>query len=108
MYSRNYLVTSGSLWNYCRDQLADDTTEDNNNPNKNVIKSKSFKYKTNIDETNIGNGGNPAPNRDYNANKSDTKEVEVAVPWKNLGNFWNSLSTPLVNREVPLALNCNY
>ena len=46
-YSKNYSKTTGSLWNYCKDELTDDTN-DNNNLNKNVINSKSFKYKTSI------------------------------------------------------------
>ena len=37
--------TTGRLWNYYRDELSDDTN-DNNNSNKNVINSESFKYKT--------------------------------------------------------------
>ena len=41
-YSKNYSKTSASLWNYYRDELTEDTN-DNNDPNKNVIKSKSFK-----------------------------------------------------------------
>ena len=40
-YSKNYSKTSGSLWNYYRDELADETN-DNNNPNKNVVDSKPF------------------------------------------------------------------
>ena len=39
-YSKNYSKTSGSFWNYYRDELTDETN-DNNNPNKNVINSKS-------------------------------------------------------------------
>ena len=46
-YSKNYRKTTGSLWNYYRDELSYDTN-DNNNINKNVINSESFKYKTNI------------------------------------------------------------
>ena len=42
-YSKNYLKTSASLWNYYRDELTDETN-DNNDPNKNLINSKSFKY----------------------------------------------------------------
>ena len=38
--SKNYSKTSASLWNYYRDELTDDTN-DNNGPNKNVINSKS-------------------------------------------------------------------
>ena len=46
-YSKNYSKTSASLWNYYRDELTDETN-DNNGQNKNVINSKSFKYKTSI------------------------------------------------------------
>ena len=46
-YSKNYSKTSASLWNYCRDELNEETNDDNG-PNKNVINSKSFKYKTSI------------------------------------------------------------
>ena len=45
-YSRNYSKASGSLWNYYRDKLTDETNDDG--PNKNVINSKSFKYQTGI------------------------------------------------------------
>ena len=110
-YSKNYSKTSGSLWNYYRDELADETN-DNNNPNKNVINSKSFKYKTNITGNTYdvarritGADGNPANNPDYVPNKRGTKEAETAVPLKYLDNFWNSLNIPLVNREVALAVS---
>ena len=46
-YSKNCSKTIGSLWNYYRHELSDDTN-DNNNLNKNVINSESFKYKTSI------------------------------------------------------------
>ena len=39
-YSKNYSKTSGSLWNYCSDEIGD---KNNDNPNKNIIKSNSFK-----------------------------------------------------------------
>ena len=46
-YSKNYSKTYASLWNYYRDELTDETN-DNNGRNKNVINSKSFMYKTSI------------------------------------------------------------
>ena len=46
-YSKNYSKTSGSLWNYYTDELSDETNDDDGT-NKNVINSKSFKYKTSI------------------------------------------------------------
>ena len=110
-YSKNYSKTSGSFWNYYRDELTDDTN-DNNNPNKNVISSKSFKYKTiitgntyNVPRKIAGADGNPAYNPNYDRNKRGRKEVEIAVPLKHLGNFWNSLNIPLINCEVSLALS---
>ena len=40
-YSKNYRKTTGTLWNYYRDELSDDTN-DNSNPNKNIINSRVF------------------------------------------------------------------
>ena len=80
-YSKNYSKTTVSLWNYCKDELTDDTN-DNNNLNKNVINSKSFKYKTsitgstyNVDARIINDAGNQVNNPAYDANKSGKKEV---------------------------------
>ena len=110
-YSKNYSKSSCSLWNYYRDELADETN-DNNDPNKNVIDSKPFKYKTSITGNNYnapsrmtGEDGNPADNPNYDRNKIGTKEVKIAVPLKHLGNSWNSLNKPLVNCKVSLALS---
>ena len=66
-YSQNYSKTPASLWNYYRDKLTDETNK-NNGPNKN-------------------DDDNPANNPDYDQNKRGTKEVEIAVPLKHLGNF---------------------
>ena len=43
-YRKNYSKTSASLWNYYKGELTDETNE--YDPNKNVISSKSFKYKS--------------------------------------------------------------
>ena len=43
--------------------------------------------------------------QDYNVNKKSTKEVEIAVPLKSLGNFWRTLDIPLINCEVSLTLS---
>ena len=110
-YSKNYSKTSASLCNYYRDELTDETN-DNNGPNKNVINSKSFKYKTSITGSTYNvprritdADGNPVNNSNYDQNKSGTKEVEIAVPLKHLDNFWNSLNILLVNCEVSLSLS---
>ena len=108
---KNYSKTSASLWNYYRDELTDEAN-DNNGPNKNVINSKSFKYRTSIIGSTYNvprrindDDGNPANNPNYHQNKRGTKEVEIAVPLKHLGNFWNSLNILLVNCEVSLNLS---
>ena len=64
-YSKNYSKTSGSLWNYYRDELTDETNDDNG-PNKNVINSKTFKYKTSITGSTYSVA---ATARDYDVNK---------------------------------------
>ena len=58
-YSKSYRKTTGSLWNYYRDEPSDPLSLD----------SESFKYKTsitgntyNVSLTIIGDGGNPVPN----------------------------------------------
>ena len=83
-YSKNYSKTTVSLWNYYRDELSEDTN-DNINLNKNVINSKSFKYKAsitgityNVDVRITNEKGNVINNPDYDANKSGKKEVEIA------------------------------
>ena len=100
-YSKYYSKTSGSLWNYYRDGLTDETNDDNDS-NKNVINSESFKYKTSI----TGSTYNVADTaEDYDANKEGTKKVEIAVPLKDLSNFWKTLDILLINCEVSLALS---
>ena len=77
------------MWNY-------------NDPNKNVINSKSFKYKTSI----TGSTYNVAATaEDYDANKEGTKEVKIAVSLKYLSNFWKTLDIPSINCEVSLTLS---
>ena len=98
--SRNYSKMSGSLWNYYRDELTDDTNDDDS-PNKNVINSKSFKYKASITGSTYKV---TAGTRSYDRSKEGTKEVEIAVPLRHLSNFWRSLSVLLVNCEVSLTL----
>ena len=78
-YSDNYAKTSGSLWQYYRDE-----------PNNNLANSESFKFKVKI------TGKNPAANNE--------KYVEIMVPLKYLSNFWRTLEVPLINSEVNLIL----
>ena len=78
-YSDNYAKTSGSLWQYYRDE-----------PNNNLANSKPFKSKIKI------TGRTPAGGNE--------KDVEILVPLKYLSNFWRTLEMPLINRDVTLIL----
>ena len=78
-YSHNYPKTTGSLWQYFRDE-----------PNDVLRNSKSFKSKIKI------TGKTP--------NDDNEKDVEIMVPLKYLSNFWRTLEMPLVNCEVNLIL----
>ena len=78
-YSDNYSKTSGSLWQYYKDD-----------PNDNITQSESFKSKIKI------TGKTPAA--------GNTKDVEIIVPLKYLSNFWRTLEMPLINCEVNLIL----
>ena len=69
-YSDNYSDTSGSLWQFKRDEVINnaDLTNDNN--------ASSFKYKADLTSNTEANG---------------TKNgVKIAVPLKYLSNFWRS------------------
>ena len=82
-YSKNYRKTTGSLWNYYRDESTDDTNN-SNFPNKNVINSGCFKHKRSangntydVDAKITDSGGNQINSPAYDANKSGKKEVEM-------------------------------
>ena len=78
-YSDNYSKTSGSLWQYYKDE-----------PNDNLANSESFKSKVKI------TGGTPTG--------GNTKDVEIVAPLKYLSNFWRTLEIPLFDCEVSLLL----
>ena len=78
-YSDNYAETSGSLWQYFRDE-----------PDDNIEDSKSFKFKVKI------TGKTP--------NNNNVKDVEIIVLLKYLSNFWRTIEMPLINCEVNLIL----
>ena len=87
-YSKNYRKTIGSLYNYYRDALSDDA--DNNQFNSiKLVNSNTFKYKNKIIN---------------NTNNAGTKDIELAIPLKYLGNFWRALNIPLISCGVSLEL----
>ena len=83
-YSDNYSDTSGSLWQFKRDEIegdADLTVDGNHIPNN----LSSFKYKSSLIMNRNG--------------------VKKAVPPKYLSNFWKSLEMPLINYKIELLLS---
>ena len=82
-YSGNYSDTSGSLWNFKRDEIEGDDNLTNDN-------APSFKYKANL----IGN----------TENNGIKNGVKIAIPLKHLSNFWRSLETSLINCKIELSL----
>ena len=110
-YSKNYRKTTGSSYNYYRDEL-DDDADLNDFADNNVVSLSAFQYKskllanTYVNSTNdppAAGGARPA-NPNYDANRSGRKEVILVVPLKYLGNFWMALDIPLINCEVSLEL----
>ena len=88
-YSKNYRKTTGSLWNYYRDEPNSGT--DNNNITHSILNSEYFDYKANF----IGS---------VTHNNLTKNDVEIVVPSKYLSNFWKSLNILLINCEVKLIL----
>ena len=73
-YSKNYRKTTGSLWNYYRDEPSNPLSSN----------SEPFKCKTNI----TGNTYNlVAGNDGYDANKVGKNKTEIVIPLKHLSNF---------------------
>ena len=92
-YSKNYEKTSGSLFNYYRDEPSEITVGAGNNTiNISIRNSKSFDYKTEI----IGS---------LDAGEDEKEDVTIAIPLKYFGNFWRSLDIPLINCEIKLILS---
>ena len=83
-YSDNYSDSSGSLWGFKADGIANkvNVTNDDNAP--------SFKYKSSL-----------ITNTEENVT---TIGIKIAVPLKYLSNFWRSLQMPLINYKVELSL----
>ena len=84
-YSKNYRNTTGSLWNFYRDEPNSGIGGRNNNVNYSIKDSKSFDYKASIT---------------VKLNGIDrTKDVEIVVPLKYLSNFWRTLNMPLLTAK---------
>ena len=89
-YSNNYSDTSGSLWQFKRDEVPA------NNADLTINNSQSFKYKAAL----LGKTADTVNNTN-----SSVKDAKIVVPLKYLSNFWRSLEMPLINWKVNLELN---
>ena len=89
-YSKNYRKTTGSLWNYYRDEPS--STIGANNITHSILNSEYFDYNASFMENSATQN---------NLTKND---VKVVVPLKHLSNFWRHLNIPLINCEVELIL----
>ena len=87
-HSKNYRKTSGSLWNYYRDEPNSGAV---GNINYSIKNSKFFYYKTSITGKLEGND-------------IEKDDVKIVVPLKFLSNFFILLNVLLVNCEVSLTL----
>ena len=83
-YSKNYRKTTGSLWNYYRDEPSNPLSSN----------SESFKYKTSITGNTYNLGAGDAG---YDADRVGKNKNEIVVPLKHLSNFWRTLNIPLIN-----------
>ena len=90
-YSKNYKKTTGSLWNYYRDEP--NTSTDNNNITHSILNSESFDYKASFMENGVAHN---------NLTKND---VKIVIPLKHLTSFWRKLNIPLIYCEVELILS---
>ena len=105
-YSKNYRKTTGSLWNYYRDELSDPLYSN----------SESSKYKTGITGNTYNVGAGESGYDENNVGQNETViplkkvvievviENEADIPLKYLSNFWRSSNIPLINCEVELIL----
>ena len=83
-YSDNYSDTSGSLWQFKRDEITNNADVSNDN-------TPSFKYKASF-----------TGNIEANGTKNGAK---IAVPLKYLSNFWRALEMPLINCKLDFSLS---
>ena len=90
-YSKNYKKTTGSLWNYYRDEPSDPLSSN----------YESMKYKTSMQRNTYNVGAGEA---NYDVNKVGKNKTEGVIPLKDLIDFWKSLNIPLINCEVGLIL----
>ena len=84
-YSNNHEKTTGSLWNYYRDQPKYDAVGNGNAKMAiSLTDSKSFNYETII-------------TGELNAGENRNNDIKIIVPSKHLNNFWRMLNISMIN-----------
>ena len=89
-YSDNYSDSSGSLWQFKRDEVPA------NDADLSINNFQSFKYKAAL----VAKTANAV-----NHTSSSIKDAKIVVPLKYLSNFWRSLEMPLISCKVYIELN---
>ena len=87
-YTNNYSDTSGSLWQFKRDEVPAD------NADLTGTNSESFKYKAAL----VGKTANHTGTASNNDLKSYVKNAKLVVPLKYLSNFWISIFGNAMNQ----------
>ena len=94
-YSDNYADSSGSFYQFKRDESS---INDDRNPNNVALdNSASFKYKASL----LGKA------TDTDGNDRSLKNTKKAAQLKYLFNFFRSLEMPLINCKINVELNWN-
>ena len=107
-FSKNYIKTTGSFWNYYRDEPSNPSLNDDDSPTINydadpITNSESFKYRICI----TGKASNANQENGENTRWGYTnikKNLEILFPLKYLRNCWRALDMLLINSEVSLTL----
>ena len=89
-YSDNYSDSSGSSWQFKRDER---NVNNENQVEVTVVDSSSVKYKSNFFKTLEA------------ADNGVFKSVKIAVPLKYLSKFWRTLEILLISCKIHLKLN---
>ena len=82
-YSSNYSDATGRLWFFSKDEAT--------NFNANIANNNNINYKAKISEHTV-----------VDRNNSIKKNTTIAVLFKYLRNFWQSIEIPLIGCKVEL------
>ena len=102
-YSDNYADSSGSLWQYKRDEQ--NMTAAGNPDNINTNDSSSFKYKSIFLEDLASRNAAANTNPDTPDAHRLFTNAKIVVALKYLSTFFRSLEMPLINCKINFKLN---